>query len=779
MGGFGYGPYQFSGDGGSATSAVLSNPQDVVVDSAGDLFVADAYNNVVREVYASGIITTVAGSGAAGYAGDGGPTTSAELNGPTGLALDGAGDLFIADSGNSVIREVKPGPGDLLSLGTILTFAGGGLISDPEFSGSATDAALSGPSGLAMDGSGNLYIADTGNGVIREVSGGNISTIAAAAGLNAPAGLAIDGQGNLYIADTGNNVVDEVSGGNITTIAAGVGLNAPTGLAIDGQGNLYIADTGNNMVDEVSGGNITTIAAAAGLNAPAGLAIDGQGNLYIADSGNNLVSEVSGGNMTTVAGNISASAMAPWARPSGLAVDGQGNLFVADDVGNVVYEVSPSGSITTLASNLIHPTGLAVDTQGDLFIADAGHDVVLEVTPGHDGLSDGTMIILAGNGNAAIPATTGRPTPRNLIWMTSGMPYRAWRSTLHGDLFIADSGNDAVREVLADPGTGTVSPTSTMITYASGAVGPSSDYSPDDLQGIAVDAQGDLFMAINYSSSQPAIWELTPDGSGGLNYTYYYAPFSLISGLAVDAQGDLFEAITFSGIVEQPHDPNSPSTWLISYPPGGFGGYEHALARHPGRRVLRCGWKRRSHCVRLDLGHCLRRAHHDHPHRRAEHVRVRPVRDVHRDGDAPGRQRRLSTGSIQFEVDGTDFGSPVDLVNGSATASHAQFAVGREPYGLGGLYERLRRLPRQHGEHLPHGRGPDGVQHPVRRQQCPVILRRLGRAPDDFRRGRQHGRSGRQRRQSHQPRDGHAGPRRRDLHHRHPGQHATRRDTRH
>ena len=347
MGGFGDGPYQFSGDGGPATAAVLNDPQGVAVDAHGDLFVADTYDNLVREVTPAGIITTVAGNGAAGYSGDGGTAITAELNGPTALALDSSGDLFIADTGNSVIREVTPGPDGLLSLGTISTIAGGGSNSDLAFNGSPTDAALSGPSGL-VDSSGDLYIADTFNNIIREVtpgpngllSLGTISTIAGG-GANAdpafsgsatdaapsgPSGLTVDKSGNLYIADTGNNVVREVSDGNITTVPGSTGLNGPTGLAVDNLGNLYIADTGNNVVREVSEGIITTFAGdgttdyasgsqaatSTGLNAPSGLAILGN-TLYIADSGNNVVREVASGNINTVAGNVAATLGCPGA----------------------------------------------------------------------------------------------------------------------------------------------------------------------------------------------------------------------------------------------------------------------------------------------------------------------------------------------------------------------------------------------------------------------------------------------------------------------------------
>ena len=152
------------------------------VDAHGDLFIADTYDNVVREVTPEGTITTVAGNGTSGYSGDGGQAIAA-ANGPIAVALDGSGDLFIADTGNNVIREVKPWQNGLLSLGTVSTIAGGGTNTDPQFSGAATQAALSGPSGVVLDNSGNLYIADTGNSLVREVSAGNVSTVSAAAGL--------------------------------------------------------------------------------------------------------------------------------------------------------------------------------------------------------------------------------------------------------------------------------------------------------------------------------------------------------------------------------------------------------------------------------------------------------------------------------------------------------------------------------------------------------------------------------------------------------------------
>ncbi len=210
----------YSGDNGAAVSAQLAGPYDVVVDSAGNFYIADTGNNVIRKVTAStGMISTVAGNGTAGYSGDGGAATSAEINGATNVALDSAGNLYIADTGNNRIRKVT------VSTGIISTAAGNGTMGYSGDNEAAVSAKLSGPSGVVVDSAGNLYIADTGNDVIREVtaSTGIIATVAGgstvcsqptdsigdgcpatSARLSHPEGVALDSAGNLYIADTGN-----------------------------------------------------------------------------------------------------------------------------------------------------------------------------------------------------------------------------------------------------------------------------------------------------------------------------------------------------------------------------------------------------------------------------------------------------------------------------------------------------------------------------------------------------------------------------------------------
>ena len=370
----GNGTVAYFGDGGQATLASFDSPPGVARDQAGNLYIPDPGDDVVREVSAAtGDITTIAGiPGKAGFGGDGSPATSANLNNPTGVALDGAGNLYIADSGNGVVRKMD-------TSGTISTIAGNGLpcrAGQPLPNGGtgqwlgycytgdggpATSAGLGDPQGIALDSAGNLYIADSGNNLVLEVSAatGNISTVAGdgtecqtildaapcyagdggpatSAALFHPTSVAVDSSGNVYIADSGNNrvrMVDATSG-TITTfagigsagysgdggLAASASLNNPSGVELDGTGNLYIADTANRRIREVdaSTGAINTVAGNgtlgfsgdggsplnASLFGPHGVFVDSADGLWIADSGNHRIRSV--GN--TSAGNNVAAA---------------------------------------------------------------------------------------------------------------------------------------------------------------------------------------------------------------------------------------------------------------------------------------------------------------------------------------------------------------------------------------------------------------------------------------------------------------------------------------
>jgi trimeric autotransporter adhesin len=344
----GVGTSGYSGDSGPAINAEMYTPLGLAVDASGNIYIADSQNNRIRKIVAAtGIITTVAGNGKAGYSGDDGPAINAELYTPQGVALDSSGNIYIADSQNNRIRKVAA------ATGVISTVAGNGTVGYSGDGMLAVNAELNGPSGVGLDASGNIYIADSKNNSIRKVtvSTGILTTFAGSgtagyngdaqpatsAELNGPQSLVVDKYGNVYVADTLNNRIREVGlAGKITTVA-GTGaagyagdseqantakISGPMGLAMDTSGKLFFADAGNMRIREVTiyTGVITTVAgngtaglfgddglaASAELNRPNGMAVDASGNLYTTDSRNNRVRVVGEDKTKT-----SAAAVAP------------------------------------------------------------------------------------------------------------------------------------------------------------------------------------------------------------------------------------------------------------------------------------------------------------------------------------------------------------------------------------------------------------------------------------------------------------------------------------
>jgi uncharacterized protein (TIGR03437 family) len=430
------------GDGGPALSAIFSQTEGIAVDGRGNIFVADAANNRVRKIAPNGTISTVAGTGVNGFSGDGGLAASANLNQPYGLAVDAAGNLFIADLGNARVREVTLN-------GNIQTVAGGGSLAanGTALGGPALYAQFIAPRNVALDPNGTLYISDFGAHVVYRVSPSGSLTILAGTGtagysgdsgsalfaqVNSPAGLASDSNGSVYIADSGNNCIRRVfqnvietvfnvpvptgvaaSGGSVYVAGSNYlgtlftpfnGVASALDVAADGSGNVY-ATTGQLAIEITGAGNVNTIAGSgvgfyfggdggaasvARLHLPSGIALDKAGNKYIADTANHRIRQIApSGVVNTIAGTGTAGAAgdngpataADLNSPLSVAIDLTGNIYIADTGNNEIRKITQAGIISTVLNGLSNPEYVAVDSAGMVYVADTGNDRILKLTP--------------------------------------------------------------------------------------------------------------------------------------------------------------------------------------------------------------------------------------------------------------------------------------------------------------------------------------------------------------------------------------------------------------
>ena len=391
------------------------------------------------------------GGSTGGYSGDGSAATGASLWGPAGLLFDSSGNLYIADSDNQVIRQVNSG-------GTISTFAGtcsatpcaGAFAGDKS---AANKASLNGPSGMAFDSSGNLYIADTGNYEVRRIAGGTISTFAGqnskgagfggdlgaatSAQLWDPSGVAVDSAGNVYIADPYNNVVRVVCQTQTPIACTNNAFVSSTGYVqwAAGDINTFAGRDVNTCTAPVACGagyaGDGGLATGSLLNNPAAVFLDGAGNLYISDSGNNVIRMVdTNGIITTVAGNGEA----------GYSGDG--------------------GTAVNAALN--NPKGIAVDSAGNLYIADTVNSVIRVVVPANGSLANGTIYTIAGNNVPGFSGDNGSATAAQLNFPAA--------VTLNGGkIYVADTGNNAVRVLTAAPQLPTVNANGVITAGSFGA----------------------------------------------------------------------------------------------------------------------------------------------------------------------------------------------------------------------------------------------------------------------------------------------------------------------
>ncbi len=573
----GNGSYGYSGDGGPALLADLNGPASSLLDSAGNLYIADSGNHVVRKVAAStGVITTIAGNGTGGYSGDNGPATGAQLSYPAGIALDGQGNLYIADSENSVVRKVAA------ATGVISTVAGNGTPGYGGDGGAATGAELDFPAAVALDGAGNLYIADTYNYVIRKVnaSGGAISTVAGnhqwgydgdggaatAAQLRDPWGLALDSAGDLYIADTANQVVRKVTAatGVISTFA-GNGYGA---------GAIYGGYSGD-------GGP----AASAELSEPFGVALDSAGNLYIADTYNQVIREVAAttGIITTVAGGAppcyslsgdgGPAGSATLCYPQNVLVDQTGNLYITSPSWNRVRLATAPGAVPTATAPGAVPTATAATPT---FSAGAGSYASPQTVTIADS-TPGAAIYVTLDGSAPTTASQGYKGPIDV------------------------SGNVTIRAVAVGPGytssaaaaaayTITSPPTAVIRTVAgtgvsgfSGSGGPATSAQVGSIAGVAADGAGNVYFA---DTANNVVWEVAAktgiasvvagNGTPGYSGDGGAATSAMLNGpnsVAVDGSGNLYIADTHNNVIRKVTAATGEiATFAGDGQPGYFGG---------------------------------------------------------------------------------------------------------------------------------------------------------------------------------------------------------------
>jgi sugar lactone lactonase YvrE len=447
----------FSGDSGPATAAQLNGPTGVALGPDGSVYISDSLKNRVRKVAPDGTISTIAGIGPAdrlgGFSGDGGPAVSAQLSAPAELLLDSSGNLYVADFGNARVRVISSG-------GIITTIAGSGRPDLPPVpangdGGPAITANIQFVAGAAFDPLGNLYITDSFSDQIRKVApNGTISTLVGPGQfqLSNPGPIISDASGNLYVI-TSDSRIWKITPAGIITLVAGTGtgtgtirsqgdggpavsatLNAPQAVAIDAQGDIYIADTSNARLREINtSGIINTVAGPGqlGIDYYNSVAIDPQGNVYVAithydPANSNFYSVVDrlgpNGALTTIAGS--------------------GQTCIENADGNAPEEF-PSDGLPATHARLCAVTGMAIDAHGIMYLSDGEYKVELRVN------ADGTIQRLAGS-TLAFPYGDGGPAVQASL---RGQDWSPGPATFDqsGNLYLPETGTSRIREVTATP----------------------------------------------------------------------------------------------------------------------------------------------------------------------------------------------------------------------------------------------------------------------------------------------------------------------------------------
>jgi hypothetical protein len=475
---------------GTGGAARFNGALGVATDSAGNVYVADTFNETIRKITPAGVVTTLAGT--AGMSGStDGTGAAARFKAPWGLAADGVGNVYVADTGNDTIRKITPA-------GMVTTLAGMvGMTGSVD--GMGTAARFNSPFSVASDSSGNVYVADGDNDSIRKITpDGMVSTLAGTAGItgsadgtgaaarfSGPQGVTTDSAGNVYVADNENHTIRRITPAGVVSTFAGTApirgstdgtgaaasFDGPQSATTDSAGNTYVADTGNSTIRKITpAGVVTTFAGMAGMtgsadgpgaaarfNSPTGVATDNAGNVYVADLGNGTIRKITpGGVATTLAGMAGVTgssdgtgAAARFDGPKSVATDSASNVYVADQFNSIIRKVTPSGVVTTLAgtagvlgssdgtgaaASFRLPIGVATDGAGNVYLGDNGNGTIRKITPA------GVVTTLAG-----MPGVTGSADGTGAgarFYSPQGVA-----TDSAGNVYVADTGNSTIRKI--------------------------------------------------------------------------------------------------------------------------------------------------------------------------------------------------------------------------------------------------------------------------------------------------------------------------------------------
>ena len=518
--------------------------------------------------------TTLAGESAVGSTD--GPGNVARFNFPQAIVCDAAGNIYVADGSNYTIRKITP-DGSVSTFAGKAGYSVESSNAANNGDGTGAGARLNTPLALAVDPAGNVYVAGMGNAPFRKITpAGVVTTIASGSpnGFSSPAGIAVVSPTLLYVSDTGNNTIRKITlAGNstlsVTTLAGGTSGTAdgsgsaaqffsPQGLALDSAGTLYVADTGNHTIRKITpAGDVTTFAGTAGrrghtdgigtaaqFDSPTGLTLDAAGNLYVADYGNSTLRKISpSGVVTTVAGASGIPGhvdgnfpLARFFRPQGVAIDPAGNLLVVDSLDQTVRKISPALVVSTLAgfspfqskgsadgvgkeARFSGPQGLAVGPAGEVYVADQLNHTVRKITP------NGTVTTLAGlAGVSGYLDGTGSSARFNAPVAVA--------TDAAGNVYVADVGNYLIRKI---------NPVGVVSTVAGrpGLVGPV-DGPPGTalfgyMSGIAVHPNGNLLV-----SEQTSVRVVAPDGTISTLPSTFVQPHSFYGDVATDSAGNIY-----------------------------------------------------------------------------------------------------------------------------------------------------------------------------------------------------------------------------------------------